>query len=362
MKKKILLVTLFDNNNIGNRLQNFALYKVLQEKNVEVDVLDNGYTIKATIKDEFKNSIKFFLGLLGFKKYKIKHQKYVFFRRRQKANIAFNNKNIPTVVKMKNKKIFDKDWSEYDLAIVGSDQVWHNWNSCENELSYYYLNFISGNKRVAYAASFGFEEFPEKDYLQHKQGIEQMKFISCREKTGCGLVKQIIKKDVPKVLDPTLLLTAREWMKIGEQASKITKSQKNFAFVFFLGKQSEEYKKYINEIIVELGVNKIIDFNDFKNTSITGCSPEGFVSLINNADYIFTDSFHCTVFSLLFNKEFTVFRRQQPGMEKMFSRIEELLASKDKLGNIYGGSTMKATNDFEKLYSQSMEYIDSVLK
>ena len=362
MKKKILLVTLFDNNNIGNRLQNFALYKVLQEKNVEVDVLDNGYTIKATIKDEFKNSIKFFLGLLGFKKYKIKHQKYVFFRRRQKANIAFNNKNIPTVIKMKNKKIFDKDWSEYDLAIVGSDQVWHNWNSCENELSYYYLNFISDNKRVAYAASFGFEEFPEKDYLQHKQGIEQMKFISCREKTGCGLVKQIIKKDVPKVLDPTLLLTAREWMKIGEQASEITKSQKNFAFVFFLGKQSEEYKKYINKIIVELGVNKIIDFNDFKNTSITGCSPEGFVSLINNADYIFTDSFHCTVFSLLFNKEFTVFRRHQPGMEKMFSRIEELLASKNKLGNIYGGSTMKATNDFEKLYSQSMEYIDSVLK
>ena len=177
MKKKILLVTLFDNNNIGNRLQNFALYKVLQEKNVEVDVLDNGYTIKATIKDEFKNSIKFFLGLLGFKKYKIKHQKYVFFRRRQKANIAFNNKNIPTVIKMKNKKIFDKDWSEYDLAIVGSDQVWHNWNSCENELSYYYLNFISDHKRVAYAASFGFEEFPEKDYLQHKQGIEQMKFI-----------------------------------------------------------------------------------------------------------------------------------------------------------------------------------------
>lgn len=362
MKKKILLVTLFDNNNIGNRLQNFALYKVLQEKNVEVDVLDNGYTIEATIKDEFKNSIKFFLGLLGFKKYKIKHQKYVFFRRRQKANIAFNNKNIPTVIKMKNKKIFDKDWSEYDLAIVGSDQVWHNWNSFENELSYYYLNFISDNKRVAYAASFGFEEFPKKDYLQHKQGIEQMKFISCREKTGCGLVKQIIKKDVPKVLDPTLLLTAREWMKIGEQASEITKSQKNFAFVFFLGKQSEEYKKYINKIIVELGVNKIIDFNDFKNKSITGCSPEGFVSLINNADYIFTDSFHCTVFSLLFNKEFTVFRRQQPGMEKMFSRIEELLASKDKLGNIYGGSTMKATNDFEKLYSQSMEYIDGVLK
>lgn len=84
--------------------------------------------------------------------------------------------------------------------------------------------------------------------------------------------------------------------------------------------------------------------------------------MINNAEYVFTDSFHCTVFSVLFNKEFTVFRRQQAGFENMFGRIEDLLASKNALEHIYGGTAIEPTNDFDKLYDASIAYLEDILK
>lgn len=361
-KIQAIIVTLFDDYNIGNRLQNYALQQVLLNQGAEVTILDNGYTSVPRIKGVIKIHIKGFLGILGNKKYKKHYQKYISIKKIRKASYKFDENNLKNVVKVSNKGVFEKDWSEYDIAFAGSDQVWHKWRNDKYELPFYYLEFLPEKKRAAYAASFGFEEFPVKDKKQHEVGIKGMRYISCRETRGCELVSSVIGRDVEHVLDPTLLLDVSEWRKIESQASNRVDKNKRYAVVFFLGERTEEYKKFIKTTVSKRNMELVIDPLSDGCIGFKEFGPCEFLRLIDNADYVFTDSFHCTVFSVWFDKPFTAFRRKQTGMEKMFGRIEDLLASKGMLDHIYGGTSVKATNDFEELKSRSLKYIDNVLE
>lgn len=360
-KTNILLVTLFDDNNIGNRLQNYALQHILELQDANVSVVDNGYTNYPAIKDKIKIIIKQCLGIIGIEKYRYSFQRFLSEKMKRVANKEFDRKNIHNIINLSNTQIFNSDWSTFDIAIAGSDQIWHRWGNDKLELPFYYLQFMPKTKRAAYAASFGFEGFPEQDLEQHKKGLQEMEYISCRELSGCKLAEEVVGRDVPRVLDPTLLLSAADWRKIEGQAPEYARTQKNYAFVYFLGEQTEEYKKYIRDVMRDQEIDKIIDFSNYMDKNISECGPAGFLSLIDRAEWIFTDSFHCTVFSVLFDKKFTAFRREQEGFEKMFGRIEDLLASTNKLECIYGGTTRVATNDFNKLYSDSMHYISKVM-
>lgn len=360
-KTNILLVTLFDDNNIGNRLQNYALQHILELQDANVSVVDNGYTNYPAIKDKIKIIIKQCLGIIGIEKYRYSFLRFLSDKMKRVANKEFDRKNIHNIINLSNTQIFNSDWSVFDIAIAGSDQIWHRWGNDKLELPFYYLQFMPKTKRAAYAASFGFENFPEQDLEQHKKGLQEMEYISCRELSGCKLVEKVVGRDVPRVLDPTLLLSAADWRKIEEQAPEYARTQKNYAFVYFLGDQTEEYKQYICDVMQHQEIDKIIDFSNYIDKNISACGPAGFLSLIDRAEWIFTDSFHCTVFSVLFDKKFTAFRREQEGFEKMFGRIEDLLASTNKLECIYGGTTRVATNDFNKLYSDSMHYISKVM-
>lgn len=360
-KIQTIIVTLFDDNNIGNRLQNYALQQILLKHGADVTIIDNGYTTIPNTKETIKVYIKGLLGCLGIRRYKQQFLKYISTKKIREASYKFDIRNLKKIIEVSNKEAFERDWSEYDIAIAGSDQVWHKWHDDELELPFYYLEFMPHDKRVAYAASFGFEEFPSEDVKSHSNGIKGMKYISCREKSGCRLVSRVTGETVEHVLDPTLLLDVSEWRDIEEQASNQVGKLKNYAFVFFLGERTEEYNGFIKTTADRLKVDKIIDpFSDgCRNNEFGPCE---FLRIIDNAKYIFTDSFHCTVFSVLFNKEFTVFKRNQPGFEKMFGRIEDLLSSKGMLNHIYGGTSLKPSNDFEELRLRSLKYIDNVLR
>ena len=297
--KKILLVTLFDENNIGNRLQNYALQKVLEAYGSEVTTLDNYYSKRNSLKARTKVFVKRILACFGNQKYVRHCRKYKQLKRMGKSIRKFNANNISCVKQVTNQQAFDQDWSCYDLAIAGSDQIWHKWRADIHELPFYYLQFMPLEKRVSYAGSFGFEAFPEKDLEQHRVGLTEMKHISCREESGCTLVKELTGKDVPRVLDPTLLLQADDWREIEKQASDFSKNQDNYAFVFFLGDITDEYKSYMDSIMNAHGIHKLINFAD---ESIKECGPCEFLSFIDRAQYVFTDSFHCTVFSIIYNK------------------------------------------------------------
>ena len=360
-KKQAIIVTLFDDNNIGNRLQNYALQQVLLKRRIDVTVLDNGYTFVPGTKRTVKLYVEGILGCFGNEKYKKQFREFSTIKKIRKASYKFDRNNIKNIVKVSNKEAFEKDWSEYDIAFAGSDQIWHKWGDNDLELPFYYLEFLPENKRVAYAASFGFEEFSANDVKQHENGIKGMRYISCREKSGCKLVSNIGGKEAKHVLDPTFLLDVSEWREIASQVTDCVNTQKNYAFVFFLGEKTKEYNEFIKATVRKYNIKKIIDpFSDSRAFDEFG--PCEFLNLIDNADYVFTDSFHCIVFSVLFGSNFTAFRRKQARMENMFGRIEDLLASKGMLDHIYGETSVKATNNFEELKSRSLKYIDNVLE
>lgn len=364
MERNVLLVTLQDNFNIGNRLQHFALQSVLNKRyDVNIVNLDNGYSaLHKGLKIYVKDFIKYILSKLGNEKYK------QYFESKKNKKIRFNvikqftNKYIDNIARVNYKNVYHKNWSEYDLAIVGSDQVWHKWKDTNDELPYYYLEFLPTQKRVAYAASFGFDSFPIEDQQQHIKGLRGMKYISCREDSGCKLAESVTDRKIPHVLDPTLLLNSKEWRNLSKNANSFSKNQTHYAFTYFLGELTSEYRNEIQNKVKKYDL-KLIDFTDINDERIADCGPAEFLSLIDRADYVFTDSFHCTVFSILFDKHFEVFRRKEPGMEKMFSRIEELVVNTNNSDKVYGGVTpgLKAEK-MSNLRKKSLDYLDKVMK
>ena len=323
MNKKILIVTLWDNTNIGNRLQNYALQQLIRKMDCDVDtsVVDI-YPIP--LKKRIKKKVKLLLGMIGVMKY----QPLVYLeKRRQYISRNFTQKYIPDTLyvgKFSNAAMVD--YSKYDYVIVGSDQVWHNWYKSNSELEYYYLKYVPKPKRISFAASFGFDHIPECDYELHRKGLQGLSAISCREEKGVELVKEVSGRDAILLVDPTLCLTSDEWKKLEQKPACDIPKTGNYILTYFLGPFPNDLKitfNNTNEDIVD-----VMKFGSKNNIFIGPCE---FLWLIRNAEIVYTDSFHATVFSILFKKKFCCYRRS--GLS-MWSRIITLASKTGLLDNL----------------------------
>lgn len=323
--KKVGIITLNGNYNYGNRLQNYALQNVLEK-------IGGTPTTLVLEKNDMKQEHNFLLRL---------RKKLASLRHRKKFNDLKKIKKIKEVPffnftknyihtatykysSMDELNILD---SEYDIFIVGSDQVWNPYFSSDIEI--FFLKFANMKKRYSYAASFGINQIPSNLQALYIQGLSAMNSISVREEAGKKIVYKLTKRESEVVLDPTMLLSQKEWQKLLPVENKWSNGEP-YVLVYFLegaGKQSkekiEEYAKKNNfKILVVLGdsydVNGIVP------------DPLEFLKLISDAQFIFTDSFHANVFSIIFHKNFLTFKRGN-----MNSRIETLLESIELGKNIY---------------------------
>ncbi len=327
--KKVLLVTI-QGDNVGNRLQNYALLETLKAEGCEVyspHLVNN-----SSFSKRLKNNIKICLYHLGVKKFT---DKYIWREREQKFR-RFSQQYIDNLFDVKYNRINPKDFEKYDYAITGSDQVWHNWSGEEDELRYYYLDFMPKEKRIAYAPSFGFDEIPEKYRDIHLAGINGMNRISCREESGVKLIERETGRKAELVVDPTLLLDKDKWLKLKKQSPLY--NGKPFVLIYFLGNKIESYRKAVSEVANRENL-EVIDIYKMSYDSLL-TTPDEFIWLIENASYVCTDSFHATVFSILFGKKFMSFRRSQAGNENMFNRIETLLSIFDLKDRIFEGDNI----------------------
>lgn len=319
--KQVLLVTLFDDN-YGNRLQNYALQTVLENQGFEVTNAiqprpGNNNSKSQRIKDVLMKA----LALIGIREFKEKCEFKEVIRLRTDKFSEFNHKYIKNMIPIKYYDYSTLDLASYSYAITGSDQVWHNWDHVQGELDFFYLQFIEKEKRIAYAPSFGFSEFPEEDLNMHLTGLRKMNALSTREQKGAELIEKYVGRKAEVVLDPTMLLYSREWDKIIKKPDKEIPSK--YLFLYFLGERTpaviNEYKRICMEKNFQL-----IDLYS-KDSAFFSMGPLEFIWLIKNADYVCTDSFHAAVFSVLYHKKFTIFKRIGEGFENMFDRIENLL-------------------------------------
>ncbi len=335
---KVGIITINDNTNYGNRLQNYAVQRILEENGIQAETIRNKVNPSTTasnktIFQKIKGKIN---NIIYKKKMQYKIQKFEEFNNRyiNATNYIITQDNIK-------KGLND----EYDYFIVGSDQVWNpNWRLSNIDL----LSFVESKKRIAFSASFGVEEIPSEKKDEVARELKKFKVISVREDRGKEIAQELTKRDDVEVLiDPTMMLTKEQWNQIIEKPKQL--KYQRYILLYFLGEMSKDIKKKINRIAKENDC-KVVNILD-KRSKFYGISPSEFVYLEKNAFLVCTDSFHASVFAILFDTSFIIFNRKG-SISNMNSRIDTLL-NKLKLQNRrYDGkiTNKNLEHDYTKSY------------
>ena len=218
-----------------------------------------------------------------------------------------------------------------DAVVVGSDQLWRPSNIVGG---YFTLEFVPNQvKKIAFSTSFGVPELPKHLHKHAKKFLSRINHISVRENSGANIVKQECGREATVVCDPTMMLTAEDWLHI--QDTKPFADGK-YILMYLMGDNPEQrgFVKKLSEktgcrIIGLLhGATYISYDEDVVDEKPYNVGPSEFVNLIRNAEYVCTDSFHCCVFSILNSTKFFAFRRWPDGSKfSANDRLYTLLGS-----------------------------------
>lgn len=324
----------YKSQNYGGNLQAYALCKVIESLGFEAQQISFhrkkcsslfgknhgfGYSILKKLYRKFSSCIERTAA-------DIRHNDLnTNFRMRAEAILGFNLNSIPHSEIIFTEENIRDSVQQYDVFITGSDQVWHPTAVCEA----YLLDFVDGtsNSKFSYAASISVHVLMAQQLSRYKQSLADYQAVSVREKRAVELLQPVTGLDVQQTLDPTLLLEIEEWDQIASE--RIPKD--NYIFCYFLGDDIDHRR--ITEKFAETHQLKIVTLpyligkfrkcdEYFGDEQLYDVSPADFISLIKYADYIFTDSFHASVFSLLYQKEFFIFERSS--QQSMSSRLYSL--------------------------------------
>ena len=307
---KIGIMTFWwSNDNYGQLLQCYALQKYLRDAGHDAYLIrydsrkDQGRYLLSRILMIF-NPVK----LLAYIKVKIK--KYLSKREQLKYNREFEdfrNKHICCSERIYySYKELKKNPPDADIYISGSDQIWSLRNN--SSIQAYFLDFGDPNiKRISYAASFGNDK-PDKNFIQRITPLLQnFNYVSVREKSGLAVCKQCGIDNAEWVLDPTILLDIDKYRYLYKDKT-IIQPDKPYCFLYILGFESKfsiqniydwaKQKKL--EVIYITGSSQHDKYEKYYATI-----PE-WIYLLEHAEYVITNSYHCSVFSILFQKQFAV--------------------------------------------------------
>jgi len=334
---KIGIFTYFQTN-YGAVLQAYALQKYLQKQpGTEVEIIDfttpehlAGHKVckRQSLKNPIAAIAYYFFTLI----------RYPQLKRRVRRTWEFKEKYYNFTRRFSSMKDALENHPIEDIYISGSDQVF---NPNSKYVPLYYLGFDKGNsKKVAYAPSFGISQFDEGITQIVERYVKDFDFLSCREPTGAEFLRSINCQEVPVVVDPVLLHSADDWSKVAVSP----KMKGDYIFIYDLNGAENLIKiakKIQNEIkmpIVCLTRNRLKIYS--VNKQIYDAGPAEFVGWIKDASYVVTDSFHGTVFSLIFRKQFFTFI----AIETTSSRIRSILG---KVGLENRIITKDALSDFD---------------
>lgn len=362
---KVAIVTLV-NNNYGNRLQNYAVQCNLEKNGIEVCTIPNNKFLNSN-KYSFINNFEYLMSMIKNELLKngVYRLKCGFFTNKKVKKFLKFNKNI----KFSRKKFSFFRLMNYDFYIVGSDQVWNPYFGLDD---FGLLDYIDdNNKKIAFSASIGVNSIPDNLKEKYARCINKFKCISLREDRGKEIIEELTgRKDVEVLIDPTMLLTSEEWDKVSNRPKQLDKiKEEKYILNYFLGELSDFRKKEIERIAKENNCH-IINILDKKDPFYVS-GPSEFLYLEKHAFLICTDSFHSSVFAILYNRPFIIFDREQKGVENMNSRIDTLI-NKFKLKNRkYNGECITKENlehDYTEAYKilekereKSKEFLEKAL-
>lgn len=298
MNKAIGVITINDNNNYGNRLQNYAVQVILNRLGVESYSIEN-YPYMNSRKKYFLRKIK----NIGFNRFysnnPVRRERFEEFN----GNIQYYRRKYSPFLR----------FSDLDYVLVGSDQVWNPEFGLDEATS---LSTVPPQKRIAFSASFGVDDIDEENELLLE--IKKFKCVSVREKKGAEVLRNHFGIEAQILIDPTLLLNSEEWNKVAKQPACFPEGK--YILTYFLSPMSEKAKRVLQE---NKGTLKLVELSGKDGTGVNA-GPSEFLYLFSHAELVLTDSFHACVFSFIYDKPFVVFDRNWT-KQSMNSRINTFL-------------------------------------
>lgn len=317
--------------NYGGFLQEMALQDAINSLGYECEIIDyevsqefNTFSLKRGIKNFSFDKIK--KKLTKEKTILLSDSVSDLITKRKRAFDKYRAHNLVLSKKMSYSDLHSIDLN-YEQLVCGSDQIWNP----DYNIPAFFLNFGRKDcRKIIYAASIG------KDYLSRHQEkiysklLEVPDYISVREDSARKLISGITEKNVELVLDPTLLHQQEYWVKKADDSSL---NHKNYIFCYFLNltdekvKSANEFARRNNCEIIAIPYlhNEMEEYSEkLEGKLLSEVNPADFLNLIRNAEAVITDSFHATVFSIIFQKDFWCFGRNA-GTYNMNTRLHTLL-------------------------------------
>jgi len=330
---KIGILTHSLKNNYGGLLQNYALQVVLKQMGHEVLTVDRMKNTPFSVK--IKSILK-----RGLRKVSGENVKLRAWTTKKEDDIinqytrGFVNRHISTTRTVYSSNDLENIHSEYgfDGYIVGSDQVWRrNGYGNDNE----FLDFVSNVndiKKIAYSASFGIDNwnYTKDETEKYARLAKLFDNISVREKSGIDLCKNYLGVEAIQMPDPTMLLDKEDYIDLVKKAG-IQQSQGDL-FTYILDRSNDK-KKIVNEVSEQLSLTPfevmpeqsfMVDLPKGQKFDINKCKfprVEEWLRAFMDAKFVITDSFHGTVFALLFNKPFISIQNAKRGSTRFHSLL-----------------------------------------
>lgn len=342
---KIGILTLHEADNYGAVLQAYALQQILMQMQVESSFL----TFNKEEAEKKVASLPSAIARLQAYGNKRKAHFSQFRERYLKCDVPIALKDAASLNE------------QYDCFIVGSDQVWNPYIPEVDER--YFLPFAEAKKRYSYAASFGTKALPDKLRSWCAGELSRFAGLSVREESGKTLLAELTGREAQVHLDPTLLLSKEEWLKLTIQKQE----QKPYVFLFLLNQDNALYqqaKEQADSMNMELKIVTASFLPQFGLASWSETGVEDWLSLIANAQCVYTNSFHGTVFSMMFDRPVRT-AKLTGVLENRNGRLEQLLGQLS-MEICFSEPAAIGSARFEKEIQdqkkQSLAYIERILK
>lgn len=363
---KINIITLQRAQNYGSLLQTLALQKKIEELGHQAYVMDyypERFTNKGLLRrlkgksSKFKNPLFLFAAkMLILPSYHKKERQFDKFLKR----INLLGPSFATNEEARGK------FADADAYCAGSDQIWNShWN--EGVEKALYLDFVpKGKLCFSYAASIGLSEIREEEIEETKRLLDKFEFLSIREDKGAELVAKLGRKDAVQSLDPTLLMTKEEW----EQYADNKYANEKYIVTYNLH-HDPEIDKYAQALSKKHGLqvrNISYNWHDIiRKGHLEWCpTVEEFLGLIKHAKYVIADSFHATVFSIIFEKPFVTIT-PEVASSRLSSLLNMLDLAEHNLNKFVDTSAIEQPINYKKVkqiigieQAKSMDYLRKV--
>lgn len=352
--KKIGIITYFYYYNYGTMLQGYALQKVMEREGkgeFSSEIIDCRFGEKnLSFWYYFKIRVKrFFVYFTEIKRV------ISTFKRRDLTNAKYREENS------QKRRLFDdfviqccsmseKTYKQsgdlypnppiYDIYVTGSDQTWSPKVGLRDSC---FLGFApKGKVKAAYAPSIGVSSYSAEEEQYVREHLKGYKFVSCRERHGAEILKKLSPVSVETVLDPTLLLRPDEWRQVAVIPGGLPEK---YILCYYIGERMY-YRDFAKQLSRQLNLPLVFipgsntDMKD-ENHLVWKSGPREFLGLIDNAEVVLTDSFHGTIFSINFRKNFYSFIKHEGAKAMDNMRIIDILGrlgQSDRLLTEYAGN------------------------